>query len=340
MKWEDDMKGLLKTGVAVSILALCVGGAHAQGRPDLQGFWSNQSVTRMERPQGVDKLKVSEAEAIELERSSIWNQVYREQAGAVNVNEPLAAGAAAFETRGYNAFWIDPGRRLSKVKGDYRTSWVVEPASGRIPWKTGGRALVQAASGKPPVGSYNGIETRPLAERCLLSFSNAGGPVMQNGLYNNTYQFVQSPDHVMILVEMAHEARIIPIVSGPSEVRHRPSEMTPWLGDSVGWYEGETLVVETVNPNPWQRGVITASGKLTERFSRWSDDQILYEFTVEDPSLYTQPWKGEMSFHKSSEPLYEYACHEGNYAMAGILGGARAQERAGQSAGENSEVES
>lgn len=132
------MKGLLKKAVAVSILALCAGGAHAQKRPDLQGFWSNQSVTRMERPQGVDKLNVSEAEAIELERSSLWNQVYREQAGAVNVNEPLAAGAAAFETRGYNAFWIDPGRRLSKVKGDYRTSWVVEPSNGRIPWKTGG----------------------------------------------------------------------------------------------------------------------------------------------------------------------------------------------------------
>jgi hypothetical protein len=135
----------------------------------------------------------------------------------VNVNEPLAAGAAAFETRGYNAFWIDPGRRLSKVKGDYRTSWVVEPASGRIPWKTGGRFSFQAASGKPPVGSYNGIETRPLAERCLLSFSNAGGPATQNGLQITTPdQFVQSPDHVMILVEMAHEARIIPIVSGPS----------------------------------------------------------------------------------------------------------------------------
>jgi hypothetical protein len=325
---------------AASVFALGFASAHAQTRPDLQGFWSNQSVTRMERPEGVDKLKVSEAEAIELERSSIWNRVYREQAATVNVDEPLKAGSAEFETRGYNAFWIDPGRRLSKVKDDYRTSWVVEPQNGRIPWKPGGRSLVQAASGKPPLGSYDGIETRPLAERCLLSFSNAGGPVMQNGLYNNTYQFVQSPDHVMILVEMSHEARIIPIVSGRDAVRHRPSNMTPWLGDSVGWYEDGALVIETVNPNPWQRGFITASGKVTERFSRWSKDQILYEFTVEDPTLYTQPWKGEMSFHQSAEPLYEYACHEGNYAMSGILAGARVQERAGQDVGENAEVES
>jgi hypothetical protein len=298
-------------------------------------------VTKLERPAGVDKLAVTESEAVDLERANVWNRVYREQEGAVNVNEQLKAGGAEFSTRGYNAFWIDPGRRLSLVKGEYRTSMIVDPPNGRIPWKADGRQAIQRLSSKPPVGSYDGVETRPLAERCLMSFSNAGGPIMQNGLYNNTYQFVQAPDHVMILVEMAHDARIVPTFASAAEARskHKPSAMQPWMGDSVGWYEHGELVVETTNPNAWQRGLISTTGKVTERFGRWSDDQILYRFTVEDSTLYTQPWSGEMSFNKSSEPLYEYACHEGNYAMPGILGGARAKEALGLEVKANAEVE-
>jgi hypothetical protein len=323
------------------ISAVLAGPALAQGRPDLQGFWTNQSVTKLERPQGADKLVVTEAEAIELERQNVWNRVYREQSGAVNVNEELKAGGAEFSTRGYNAFWIDPGRRLTRIRGGYRTSMVVDPADGKVPWKPDGRQALQRLSGKPPVGSFDGIETRPLAERCLMSFSNAGGPVMLNGLYNNTYQIVQAPDHVMILVEMNHDARVIPVFSDAAEARknRRPDVIRPWMGDSVGWYEGGALVVETTNPNAWQRSMITASGKVTERFSRDNADQVLYEFTVDDPSLYTRPWKGEMAFTASKEPLYEYACHEGNYAMEGILAGARVQEAAGRTVGANAEVE-
>ncbi len=315
--------------------------ASAQTRPDLNGFWTNQSVTKLERPAGAPKLAVTEAEAIELERNNVWNQVYREQEKTVDVSEQLKAGAAEFSTRGYNAFWIDPGRRLSMVKGEYRTSMIVSPADGKIPWKTDGRQVSQKVSDKPPVGSYDGIETRPLAERCLMSFSNSGGPVMQNGLYNNTYQFVQAPNHVMILVEMAHDARVIPTFASAEEARkhHRPVAIQNWMGDSVGWYEDGALVIETINPNPWQRGLITPAGKVTERFSRWSNDQILYGFTVEDPTLYTAAWSGEMSFGASTEPLYEYACHEGNYAMEGILGGARVKEAKGIEVKANAEVE-
>ncbi len=137
-------------------------------------------------------------------------------------------------------------------------------------------------------------------------------------------QFVQSPTHVAIEVEMIHDVRVIPIVASKADVKH--GNVPRWGGDSVGWYEGNSLVVETVNPHPSQRAMITKDGKVTERFTRWNDKQILYEFTVEDPSLYTQPWKGEMSLN-ASDPLYEYACHEGNYGMEGILSGVRQEER-------------
>src|SRR5690348_14847094 len=171
-----------------------------------------------------------------------------------------------------------------------------------------------------------GPETRPLAERCIISYSRSAGPVMQNSLYNNNYQIVQSPGAVIIDVEMNHDARIIPIVKSKADVKHRPGAIRPWFGDSVGWYEGDTLVVETVNVNPKQNTAqISATGVLTERFTRWSASEILYEFSVDDPALYTQVWKGEQSLHASKEPLYEYACHEGNYALTGILAGARVQ---------------
>jgi len=216
------------------------------------------------------------------------------------------------------------------VGNEIRTSWIIEPENGQIPYIEGGRKLQRNPPGIPSVGSFDGPETRPLAERCLLSFSNAGGPVMQNGLYNNNLQIVQNEDYVMILVEMVHDVRIIRI-----EQEHRSDGIRPWLGDSVGWYEGETLVVETVSPNPLQRAFITEKGKVTERVTRWSEDQLLYEFSVEDSTLYTQVWKGEMGLNRSTEPLCEYACHEGNHSFPGILAGARRQELDGQTVQDN-----
>jgi hypothetical protein len=158
-----------------------------------------------------------------------------------------------------------------------------------------------------------------------MSFTGGAGPVMNNGMYNNTYQIVQTPDSVMILTEMIHDVRVIPIGG-----KHGPTNIPKWGGDSVGWYEGNTLVVETINSHPLQRSYISPTGRVVERYTRWSDNELYYEFRVEDPALYTQPWGGEMSLRASDKPVYEYACHEGNYALPAILAGARELEREGR----------
>ncbi len=151
-----------------------------------------------------------------------------------------------------------------------------------------------------------------------MSFTGGAGPIMSNGLYNNTYQIVQTPGSVADpdgddprCADRAGRRK--------SAGRHGPASIPKWGGDSIGWYEGDTLVVETVNVHPQQRSYISASGKLTERFSRWADGQILYRFEMDDPSLYSRPWRGEMALNASRQQLYEYACHEGNYALPGIL---------------------
>jgi hypothetical protein len=293
------------------------------GAPDLQGFWNNKSVTSMRRPAGAKALAVSEREAQRLvSRDPLI--VLSKQDFATSGQDPNNTKLLEDKNndRGYNAFWIDPGTKLAVVKGEYRTSWITDPATGQIPYKPGA-----ARGGGYAITNFDGPETRPQAERCVLGFSGSFGPVMNNGMYNNTMQFVQSPNTVAIEVEMIHDVRIIPIVKGPADVKY--GKVPRWGGESVGWYEGDTLVVQTSNVHPNQRGMISATGKVTERFSRWNDKQILYTFEVEDPSLYSQVWKGEMALN-ASEPLYEYACHEGNHAMPGILGGARNLERQGK----------
>jgi len=155
---------------------------------------------------------------------------------------------------------------------------------------------------------------------------------MMGALYNNTYQFVQTDNYVMIVVEMVHDARIIPIFESAIEAQatRRPVELEQWFGDSVGWYEDDVLVVETVNINPQQMSQssvpITKEGRITERFSRYADNEIFYQFTVEDSNIYLQPWTAELSFHATEGGMYEYACHEGNYSMPGSLAGARRLE--------------
>ncbi|HEY7797976.1 MAG TPA: hypothetical protein VIA80_04380 [Hyphomonadaceae bacterium] len=296
------------------------------GAPDLQGYWNNTSLTSLSRGPDAKSLRVSEREAERLANRNILVVLTKEdnaQAGKDPNNTDLLKDKN--NDRGYNAFWIDPGTKLATVKGEIRTSWITEPTNGRIPYKPGA-----ARSGGFAITNFDGPETRPQAERCIIGFSGSYGPIMNNGMYNSTMQFVQTPTHVMIQVEMIHDVRVIPIVKNAAEARHSP--LPKWGGDSVGWYEGDTLVVETRNPHPSQRAMISKDGKLTERFSRWNDKQILYSFEVDDPSMYTQVWKGEMALN-ASEPLYEYACHEGNYAMAGILAGARELESQGKTPG-------
>lgn len=310
----------------------------ADGKPSLQGIWTNVSVTDLQRKTGVEKLVLTPAEAAEIESKDFYNIRIAEDAKPNDAaeNATLLDGSDLLSGGGYNAFWVDPGLHHGMVKGEIRSSWIVEPDNGRIPFSQEGRELIGKLRDRSRTN--DGPEGRSLADRCLIGFGGTGGPPMLNVLYNNNYQIVQTPDHVMILVEMVHDARIIRINEEPY-----PEEISKWLGDSVGYWDGDTLVVETQGWIDWQanRGPIYYSeqGKVTERFTRYSDEQIFYEFTVEDSVYYSQTWRGEMSFNKAEGPVYEYACHEGNYAMPGILKGARLQESQGLEVDANDEDE-
>ena len=322
------------------VLSCATGQAQSTERPELSGIWTNAALTRLTRPAGVDQLVVTaeQAQQIIAGTSIAGLPVGEFEASAENSDAvaPPAAGSDDFGLRAYNDFWIDPGSALARVRGEYRSSYVINPENGQIPHLETPRAGferrnfgVRYATG---VGDMSGPEALPLAERCLLGFGNTAGPGMMGTLYNSTYRFVQTDDYVVIEVEMVHDARIIPIYPDAETARAnlRPAALQQWFGDSRGWYENGELVVETVNINPQQMEQssvpITAAGKITERFSRYSDTEIVYQFTVEDDNLYSQPWTAELSFHASEGPMYEYACHEGNYAMPGILAGARRLE--------------
>jgi hypothetical protein len=323
-------------GLSLSI-ASAMNLAQGTERPELNGVWTNASLTGLTRPRGVEKLAVTPEEAQQIAANTSIAGLPAGEVDDPSAREPGApppAGSLDFGLRGYNDFWIDPGSTLALVKGEFRTSYIINPENGQVPRlenpnferrNYGARYLTG-------VGDATGPEALPLAERCLLGFGNTAGPGMMGTLYNSTYQFVQNDDYVMILVEMAHDARIIPTYDSAEEARAnaRPADLKQWFGDSRGWYENGTLIVETININPAQMEEssvpITAQGKITERFSRYSDTEIVYQFTVEDDNIYSQPWTAELSFHATEGPVYEYACHEGNYAMPGILAGARLQE--------------
>jgi hypothetical protein len=297
----------------------------ADGKPDLQGFWNNTSITALQRSSDAKALVVSAKEAERLTNRNVLIVLGKEDV-ATNGQDPNNTKLLEDKNndKGYNSFWIDPGKNLGMVKDQYRTSWIVDPPSGRIPYKPG----AARGGGGFAQDNFDGPETRPQAERCILGFSGSFGPIMQNGMYNNTMQIVQSPTTVAIEVEMIHDVRIIPLYKDKADAVAHHGNLPRWGGDSVGWYEGDVLVVETNNVHPRQRGMISDKGKLTERFSRWNEKQVLYTFEVDDSSLYSQVWKGEEGLN-AAPPLYEYACHEGNYAMKGILAGARELESKG-----------
>jgi len=311
--------------------------ALGQQRPDLTGTWTNASLTTLNRPPGVGTLVLDRAQADALASRISVAGFAAEGAPTEAFSSPDAGapprGSSDFGVKAYDQFWVAPGKQLALVKGEFRSSYIVDPPSGRMPMRPD-YAAQRPASARyvTGIGGNEGPEAPPLSERCLIGFGNTGGPGMLSTLYNNTYQIVQSPDHVMILVEMVHDARIVPLFASASQARqaHRPAVMAPWLGDSVGWYDGDALVIETINIRPDQVRAsslpVSSSGRITERFSRVSDKEIFYEFTVEDPAIYTAPWRAELSFYATAEKVYEYACHEGNHAMEGILRGARLQE--------------
>ena len=223
---------------------------------------------------------------------------------------------------------MDPGNDFIRLNGKYRSSILTYPENGKLPRRIT-RWAIEGPSIYRMFNSADHPEERSLGERCIVGFGSSGGPPMLNVLYNNHYQIVQSPGYVMIMVEMNHDARIIRL-----ESEHNPDEMRPWLGDSVGWWEGDTLVVKTKNHHPQQKfraairhQILMMDGaEVIERFTRTSDNEILYEFEVNDKKAYRDIWKGEMPLRATKAKIYEYACHEGNYAMANILAGARAEE--------------
>ena len=336
------MSQITKTALAAYLLTLSITALAdykpprtPDGKPNFQGLWTNVSVTDLQRKDGVDRLVLTPEEAREIESKDFYNIRTAEDAkpNTANENKTLLDGSDLLSGGGYNAFWVDTGDKHGVVKGEIRSSWIVDPANGRIPYlrqqsRRPGEGQVRPQG---PRGSYDGPESRPLAERCLIGFGGTGGPPMLNVLYNNTYQFVQTKDYLMVLVEMVHDARIIPIYASQKEAQKHDSDVPRWLGNSYAWWEGDKLVVETVNWNSEQaaRGPVRVSekGKVTEKFSFWQQGQLFYEFVVEDPTIYSQTWRGEMSFNAVPGPVYEYACHEGNYAMPGVLHGARIQEQ-------------
>ena len=301
----------------------------ADGHPDLQGTWSNGTITPLERPDGAS-LVLTKADAERLEKGLADRSKQLDQPSSPDRPAPPKGGdgstGAAGNVGGYNNFWLEPGDRVAVVNGDYRSSLIVDPPDGKIPPITAdarqrNAARLAAMRGR---GQYDHPELRPLGERCLMSFgSNAGPPMLPNYFYNNNYQIVQTKDHVMILVEMVHDVRVIRMGG-----EHAPRHLRPWMGDSIGRWEGDTLVVETTNFHPLQvfRGA-SENLKVTERFTRTGPETILYKFTIDDPTTFTRPWSGEVPFTRTNELIYEYACHEGNYALSNILSGERARER-------------
>jgi hypothetical protein len=297
------------------------------GKPDFQGIWTNASITRLERVPEFKDLVISEADAKQWEADAA--AVGAEDSARTDPSE--GAPAAGEDPAGYNFFWIDPGKQVGKVNGTYRSSWITDPPNGRVPYTPAGRMAMMRPLAT--FNTYNNPEERIPIERCLIGFASTGGPPMLNALYNNHHQIVQTPDAIAINVEMIHDTRIIRMNG-----KHNPPEMRQYLGTTVGHWEGDTLVAETVGFREMEAvrldfGLflyISPDSKVTERFTLQDKDTIHYAFTVEDPVAYTQPWKGELAFRRSPDRLYEYACHEGNYSVPNILGGAREMERTGR----------
>ena len=281
------------------------------GRPDLQGIWNFGTITPMERPAdlaGKEFLTEKEAAEYEIETRNRNNMDRRDGTREADVS------------RAYNDFWWDRG---TKVVPTRRTSLVIDPKDGRIPpMLPAARERQAERQAKNKGHEYDGPENRPLAERCLL-LQGAGPPTTPTA-YNNNTQIVQTPGYVLIHVEMGHEFRVIPLDGRP----HLPEAVRQWKGDSRGRWEGDTLVVETTNftEKTAFRGT-SDKLRLIERFRRLDADTLLYQFTVDDPTTYARPWTAEIPLTKSDGLIYEYACHEGNEGMFGLLRGARAQEK-------------
>ncbi len=327
-------RGLLESAIALAIVSMPAPIAQAQGlaaktkaavprtsdgHPDLQGVWTNATVTPMERPaQFNGKLTASDTEATKYEKQNNDN-LYGDR---------RSENAEQDRDHAYNALFFDRGTELARVDGVKRTSLIIDPPDGKIPALTPEAKKRNEGRLQALQQRFDRPQDRPLGERCLMGFGSTSGlPV----LYNNNYQIVQTADTVMILVEMVHDVRYIHM-DGRA---HLPSNVHQWLGDSIGHWEGDTLVVDTTNFTDKTR--FRGSGEnlhVVERFTRVDPGTILYKVTIDDPTTFTKPWTMEYPFLATRGPIFEYACHEGNYAMPDILGGARLAEKTAENAKE------
>jgi hypothetical protein len=319
------------------------------GHPDLQGVYDVATMTPVDRPNGVN-LILTDKEAAALEEYEAQRQVKNDAPLKGDREAPPVGGdtsapksyleilerAGGGVVGGYNNFWLAGGTTMIMVDGQKRSSLVVDPVDGKVPAMKAEARRRNAAflagavapdanegAGSGPPGAFDNPESRPLAERCLLGFgSTSGPPTLPNYFYNNMKQIVQTPSSVMILNEMVHDARVIRMNS-----QHLPSSIRKWMGDSIGHWEGDALVIDTTNfTNKTQ---FRGSGEklhVIERITRTGPRTLLYRFTVEDPETWDKSWTGEYPWNATDENLYEYACHEGNYSLGGMLRGARAKE--------------
>jgi hypothetical protein len=286
------------------------------GQPDIQGIWSNASIIPLERPKELEGKQFFTPDELSAYEDRVFVRSTRDK--------PPAPGSVGT----YNDFWWD---RDSKRALNLRTSLIVDPPDGKVPPLTSeAQKRVDAERIYSREHSSDGPEDRSLAERCIIF--PMGGPPMLPSFYNNNqfgalttnYEILQTPGYVTILMEIIHDARIVPIDGSP----HLPSAVRLWLGDPRGHWEGNTLVVDSTNfTNKSKFRGADENLHLIERFTRINPDTLLYEFTVDDPTVFTKPWRGEIPMIAGKDPLYEHACHEGNYGLFGILGGARADER-------------
>ena len=314
----------------------------SKGLPDLTGNYDSGSITPVERPRelGEQRFMTPEEAQARIQGAADALAFAENRSSDPNRGAPVKGGDGinafgAGNVGGYNSWWVDPGSDIVAIDGKFRTSIIYDPPNGRYPPMTP-KGMMKMADNfssfihdndgtaswlDQPHGPFDNPEDLALAERCLLGFS--AGPPMLPGLYNNFKRIVQTETHVMILVEMVHDARIIRLDSG-----HPPSDVQLWLGDSIGHWEGDTLVVDTTNFRE-DTGLYGGDENLhlVERFTLREDGNLLYSFTVNDPTIWQAPWSGEYVWKRSDVGVFEYACHEGNYAMGNILRGARRLER-------------
>lgn len=307
---------------------LIAASAHAQaykpprtsfGAPDLQGLWDTDSMTVLQRPKAFKALVATPEEAAAFEAKKL--EKYAKVIGDVDPDAPAPPEDGVTDDDRF-----DKPRGLARVRGEIRTSQIVSTPDGRLPYTPAAEAAAEKALKDELV--YDHPEGRPFDERCLLG---GGGGVAAPIMNRDHIQILQTRDHVVLSGEQNHEVRIVRL----GDRRHLPPTIRPWMGDPVGWWEGDTLVVETTNLNPrdrwrWNAGewiLLTPDARIVERFTRTGPDEILYSYVVDDPGAYTQPWRAELPFHATDARVFEYACHEGNYALANILAGGRQAER-------------